>query len=87
METVKIADFDKLELAMLFELDTSKCFTGKKKIKFNKYCIYNIFAGYCDLDRFRLKDMINTESKKISYGTQRYQTCAWAGKTPTWKAG
>ena len=60
-EAVMIADFGKMELATLFELDSSKCFTGKKKSKFNKYCIYDIFAAYCRLDKFVLKDMVNKE--------------------------
>ena len=64
LETVMIADFDNLELATLFELDTTKCFTSKKKLKFNKYCIYDIFAAYCGLDRFVLKDMVNKEIKE-----------------------
>ena len=62
METVMIADFDKLELAMLF--------------KFNKYCIYDIFAGYCDLYRFTLKDMVNTEIKdNINWYTKVSNMC------------
>ena len=61
LETMTITDFDGLELATLFELDTTKCFTGKKKVKFNKYCIYDIFTSYCGLDRFVLKDMVNKE--------------------------
>ena len=63
IEAVMIADFGKMELASLFELDTSKCFMGKKKLKFNKYCIYDIFSSYCGLDRFVLKDMVNKEIK------------------------
>ena len=62
-EAVMIVDFGMMELATLFELDTSKCFTGKKKLKFNKYCIYDIFASNCGLDRFVLKDMVNKEIK------------------------
>ena len=62
-EAVMIADFGKMELATLFELDRSKCFTGKKKLKFNKYCIYDTFAAYCRLDKFVLKDMVNKEIK------------------------
>ena len=60
-EAVMIADFDKMDLSTIFELDTSKCFTGKKKLKFNKYCIYDIFASYSGLDKFKLKDMVNKE--------------------------
>ena len=61
MEAVMIVDLDKMDLFTLFKLDTSKCFTGKKKLKFNKYCICDIFALYSGLDKFELKDMVNKE--------------------------
>ena len=50
-----------MDLSTIFELDTFKCFTGKKKLKFNKYCIYDIFTSYSSLDKFELKDMVNKE--------------------------
>ena len=58
---VPIQDFDKLEIAKWFTLDTSKCFTGKWKLKINKLCLYDIFASYCDKDQFEVKELMRTE--------------------------
>ena len=61
IETVMINEYEKLEISQWYELDTTHCFLGKKKPKFNTHCIYNIFAGYCDLDKFQLKEKVTAE--------------------------
>ena len=53
--------YDKLDISKWYELDTTHCFMGTKKPKFNKHCVYDIFAGYCDLDRFQLKEKVTVE--------------------------
>ena len=76
MEAVMIATFGNMKLATLFELDTSKCFMGKKKLKFNKYCIYDIFAAYSGLDKFVLKDMVHKEiSDNLTWYTKVSNMC------------
>ena len=61
VDTVMIADFDKLDIAQWYELDTSRCFTGKKKLKLNNHCVYEIFASYCGIDKFKIKDLVTKE--------------------------
>ena len=56
-------DFDKLEIAKWFMLDTSKCFTGKRKLKINQHCMYDIFVSYCGKDRFEVKKLMQAEIK------------------------
>ena len=61
IETVMINEYDKLDIAKWYDLDTTHCFVGKKKPKFNKHCVYDIFAGYCNLSKFELKDKVTEE--------------------------
>ena len=61
IETVMINEYDKLDIAKWYDLDTTHCFVGKKKPKFNKHCVYDIFAGYCNLSKFELKDKVTQE--------------------------
>ena len=58
---VPIQDFEKLEIAKWFTLDTSKCFTAKWKLKINKLCLYDIFASYCGKDQFEVKELMRAE--------------------------
>ena len=58
---VPIEDFHKLDIAQWFDLDTSKCFMGTRKLKLNPLCIYDIFAGYCNKDKFEVKDLMRSE--------------------------
>ena len=58
---VPIEDFHKLDIAQWFDLDTSKCFMGMRKLKLNPLCIYDIFAGYCNKDKFEVKDLMRSE--------------------------
>ena len=60
---VPIETFSTLEFSKWYKLDTTKCFTGKKKFKINVHCIYDIFSSYCDLDKFAIKDLIRSEIK------------------------
>ena len=61
IETVMINEYDKLDIAKWYDLDTTHCFIGKKKPKFNPHCVYDIFAGYCNLNKFELKDKVTEE--------------------------
>ena len=62
-DAVPIEDFPKMEISQWYDLDTSKCFVGVKKFKFNPHCIYDIFASYCELDKFVVKELIRAEIK------------------------
>ena len=72
-DTVMIADYPKMDISQWFELDTSKCFLGKRKFKINPHCLYDIFAGYCKTDKFVLKDMAR---KEIENNWQWYSNAA-----------
>ena len=61
IETAMINEYEKLDISKWYELDTTHCFIGKKKPKFNTHCVYDIFAGYCDLDKFQLKEKVTAE--------------------------
>ena len=61
IEMVMINEYEKLEISQWYELDTTHCFLGKKKLKLNTHCVYNIFAGYCELDKFQLKEKVTAE--------------------------
>ena len=61
IETVMINEYEKLDISKWYELDTTHCFIGKKKPKFNTHCVYDIFASYCDLDKFQLKEKVTAE--------------------------
>ena len=56
-----INEYEKLKISQWYELDTTHCFLGKKKPKFNTHCVYDIFAGYCDLNKFQLKEKVTAE--------------------------
>ena len=58
---VPIESFNTLDIAEWLDLDTSKCFMGKKKLKLNPFCIYDIFAGYCNKDKFEVKELMRSE--------------------------
>ena len=58
---IPIQDFEKMEISRWFSLDTSKCFTGKGKLKINPHCLYDIFASYCGKDKFEVKDLMQSE--------------------------
>ena len=49
---VPIENFTSMEISNLFDLDTSKCFIGVKKLKFNIHCLYDIFGAYCQKDKW-----------------------------------
>ena len=61
IEMVMINEYEKLEISQWYELDTTHCFLGKKKLKLNPHCVYDIFASCCDLDKFQLKDKVTAE--------------------------
>ena len=69
IETLMINEYDKLNIAKWYDLDTTHCFVGKKKPKFNKHCVYDIFVGYCNLSKFELKDKV---TKEVSENTVWY---------------
>ena len=52
-----------MEIAKWFSLDTSKCFTGKWKLKINQHCLYDIFTSYCGKDKFEVKELMWAEIK------------------------
>ena len=58
---VPIENFSKMDISQWFDLDTSKCFTGTHKLKFNHLCIYDIFASYCAKDKFVIKELMRDE--------------------------
>ena len=60
-ETVMITNFNSLDISQWFELDTSKCFVGVKKPKTNIHCVYDIFGGYCNMDKFQVKELVTNE--------------------------
>ena len=58
---VPIENFPNMEISNWLDLDMSKCFTEKKKLKFNPLCIYDIFASYCSKDKFEVKEFMRKE--------------------------
>ena len=58
---VPIENFTSLEIWNLFDLDTSKCFIGAKKVKFNIHCLYDIFGSYCNKSKWEIKDLMRKE--------------------------
>ena len=63
-DIVPIEKFSQLELANWYELDTSKCFTGKHKLKINQYCVYEIYGSYCGKSIDKLRLLIKDEVKE-----------------------
>ena len=51
-----------MEISQWFDLDTSKCFTGSCKLKFNQLCIYYIFMSYCAKDKYKVKNLMREEN-------------------------
>ena len=62
-DAVPIDDFKKLDISNWYELDTSKCFVGKRKFKFNPHTLYDIFADYAELDKFVVKNEARKRNK------------------------
>ena len=58
---VPIENFTSMEISNLFDLDTSKCFIGVKKPKFNIHCLYDIFGPYCQKDKWEVKELMRKE--------------------------
>ena len=58
---VPIEDVHQLEIAQWFDPDTLKCFLGTRKLKLNPLCIYDIFASYCNKDKFEVKELMRSE--------------------------
>ena len=82
IETVMINEYEKLDIAQWYELDTTHCFIGKKKPKFNKHCVYDIFVGYCNLSRFELKEKVTQEVSENTVWYDRLGMYILVGKTP-----
>ena len=60
-DMIPIKKFGQLSLSLWFELDTSKCFVGKRKLKFNDQCIYDIYGAICGKTREELRDLVRAE--------------------------
>ena len=58
---VPIENFTSMEISNLFDLDTSKCFIGVKKVKFNIHYLYDIFRSYCNKSKWEIKDLMHKE--------------------------
>ena len=60
-DVVPVEEFNTLDIANWYEMDTTKCFIGKRKFKFNPHCVYDIFADYCNKTKFEVKDLVRKE--------------------------
>ena len=72
-ETVMITNFNSMDISQWFELDTSRCFVGVKKSKINIHCVYDIFGGYCNMDKFQVKELV---TNKVSSNLTWYDRAA-----------
>ena len=58
-----IEKFEHLDLLKWYDLDTSKCFMGKHKLKIHNDCIYDIFGAYCGKSHDELRILVQSEVK------------------------